>query len=242
MPRFFLPPSALTASQVTLTGDQAAHARVLRLKPGEAVTVSDGQGRDYPATVLEAGAALRLALGEPVDAAAEPKLQVRLFLAYAKADKLEHVIQKATELGAGEIVAFPAARCVSRPDGGSLPKKLLRWQRIADAAAEQCGRARIPQVRALPGFLEAVDAAAESELSVFLYEKEDRMSLRAAIPPGLQTASLMTGPEGGFTPEEAQAARDAGMQVCTLGPRILRCETAPLCALTALMFACGELD
>ncbi|MCI8524768.1 MAG: 16S rRNA (uracil(1498)-N(3))-methyltransferase [Oscillospiraceae bacterium] len=242
MPRFFLPRQALSASDVSLTGGQAAHVKVLRLRPGDRVTVCDGQGLDYPGVLLETGPQVRLSLEPPVPCAAEPRLQVRVWMAYAKADKLEHVIQKATELGACEIIAFPSARCVSRPDAASLPKKLVRWQRIADAAAEQCGRGRIPRVRALDSFPDAVAEAVQSPLAVFLYEKEVRTSLRGVIPPGLTAASLMTGPEGGFTPEEARTAQDAGMLACTLGPRILRCETAPLCALSALMFACGELD
>jgi len=242
VPRFFLPPAALSAPEAVLTGEQAAHVKVLRLRPGDGVTLCDGQGHDYPGTILETGPQVRLSLGPPAAAVSEPRLRARVFMAYAKADKLEHVIQKATELGACEIVAFPSARCAYRHDGAALPKKLVRWQRIADAAAQQCGRGRIPRVSALESFREAVASAAESALAAFLYEQEDRTSLRGAIPPALASAALMTGPEGGFTPEEAQAARDAGMTVCTLGPRILRCETAPLCALTALMFACGELD
>ena len=116
----------------------------------------------------------------------------------------------ATELGAAELVAFPSARCVSRPDERSLAKKLERWQKIAASAAEQSGRGRIPQVLALPSYEAALQRAAQA------------------------------GPEGGLERSEVEQAQRAGLQICTLGSRILRCETAPLCALSALMYAAGE--
>ena len=244
MPRFFLPTGTVVGDTLTLTGEPAAHARVLRLRPGDSVIVADGQDTDYPCTVVEAGPdRLVLTVLERRPSTSEPRLQVTVYMAYAKSDKLEHVIQKATELGAAEIVAFPSARCVSRPDGKSLGKKLERWQKIAASAAEQSGRGRIPTVRTAASLEEAVAEAAAKDFSAFLYENEQETTFRSRIGSGnFTTAAIMTGPEGGFEPSEVQAAAQAGMFVCTLGPRILRCETAPLCALTALMFACGELD
>lgn len=244
MPRFFLPAPAVCGGTLELTGDAAAHARVLRLRPGDGVTVCDGAGTDYRCTVTEAdGRRLVLAVAGSGPALGEPRVQVRVMMAFPKADKLEHVIQKATELGAAEIVAFPSSRCVSRPDGASLPRKLERWQRIAASAAEQSGRGRIPAVRALGSFQEALAEAAAQDFAALLYENARRLSFRAAVGDGgFASAALLTGPEGGFSPEEAEAAAAAGIPLCSLGPRILRCETAPLCALSALMFACGELD
>ena len=173
----------------------------------------------------------------------EAAVRVSVYMAFPKADKLEHVIQKATELEAYEIVAFPSARCVARPDEKSLAKKCERWQKIAASAAEQSGRGRIPQVITVESFRRAVSRACQGDLALFPYENEQRLSLRAALGAGgYRSVSVMTGPEGGFTPDEVALARDAGMQVCSLGPRILRCETAPLCALTAILFAAGDLD
>ena len=164
-------------------------------------------------------------------------------MAYAKADKLEHVIQKATELGAYEIAAFPSSRCVLRLDAASAAKKRERWQKIAASAASQSGRGRIPQVLVMPSFEDAVQRAAGCELALFPYENEHALSLRRAIGSAqAKTVSIMTGPEGGFSDEEVELAQRAGLQVCTLGPRILRCETAPLCALSAVLFAAGALD
>ena len=162
-------------------------------------------------------------------------------MAYAKADKFEHVIQKATELGASELVCFPSARCVSRPDEKALQKKLERWQKIAASAAEQSRRGRIPAVIALPSYADALRRAAQADLAVCFYENETATTFRAAMEAApFRTASLLTGPEGGFEPYEITQAAQAGLRICTLGKRILRCETAPLCALSALMYAVGE--
>lgn len=243
MPRFFVPPSALAGDLVTLEGEQAAHAKALRLAPGEEVTLCDGAGTDYRCTVssLQSGR-LTLAVRQSMPSCTEPTLRVSLYLGFPKADKLEHVIQKATELGAFEIVAFPCARSVSRPDGKSLAKKLERWQKIAASAAEQSGRGRIPQVLALDSFDQAVCRAAQADWSALFYENERQCSLRRAWEGrAIRSAAIFTGPEGGLTETEVAQARAAGMAVCTLGPRILRCETAPLCALSALMYAADEL-
>jgi 16S rRNA (uracil1498-N3)-methyltransferase len=162
-------------------------------------------------------------------------------MAFPKGDKLEHVIQKATELGAYEIVAFPSARCVSKPDEKSLKKKLERWQKIAASAAEQSGRGRIPQVVLLGSFMEAVNRAVQADKALFFYENERATTLRMALESGKwRTVSLLTGPEGGLEEKEVEQAKRAGMDICTLGSRILRCETAPLCALSAVMYASGE--
>lgn len=227
-----------------LTGDNAQHAKVLRLKPNDSVVVCDGQGHDYACRVSDvSGDQISLVIVQKDDSAAEPRVKCSVYMAYAKADKLEHVIQKATELGAYEIVAFPSSRCVSRPDEKSLSKKRDRWQKIAASAAEQSGRGQIPEVITAESFERAVTRAADCDLALFPYENEQRRSLREAIGAAdYRTVSIMTGPEGGFTEQEVSHAKAAGMQVCTLGPRILRCETAPLCALTAVLYAAGDLD
>ena len=122
-------------------------------------------------------------------------------------------------------------------------KKLERWQKIAASAAEQSGRGRIPTVRAVSSFAAAVAEASACDCAALLYENERAVTFRSRVEQGnFSTAAILTGPEGGFEPSEVEEAAAAGLAVCTLGPRILRCETAPLCALTALLFACGELD
>ncbi len=244
MPRFFVGPDAFSGKFAVLTGEAAAHAKVLRLKQGDPVTLCTGDGCDHNCTVSDVSPGqYSLVVDSTEPSVTEPKTKVSVYMAYAKGDKLEHVIQKATELGATEIVAFPSSRCVSRPDDKSLRKKLERWQKIAAEAAQQSGRGAIPQVITAESYGAALQRMQGADLAVLLYENEDNFSLRAAIEKNAPaTVALMTGPEGGFSEEEVQKARTTGLQICTLGKRILRCETAPLCALTAIMFACGELD
>ena len=242
MVRFFADGEELRADTVVLTGENAQHAKVLRLKAGETVLVCDGQGTECLCEVTDAGE-MKLNVLKRRESTSEAAVRVSVYMAFPKADKLEHVIQKATELGATEIVAFPSSRCVSRPDEKSLAKKLERWQKIAASAAEQSGRGRIPSVLTVNSYREAVERAARSELPLFPYENERTVSLRAAIGPAqFHTAAIMTGPEGGFSEDEVRLAEEAGMKICSLGPRILRCETAPLCALSAVLYAAGALE
>ena len=239
MPRFFV--ETVPEETYILTGENAAHARVLRLRPGEEVTLCDGMGTDYRCTIAEMTAdAVCLDVLSREASKSEPRVFASVYMGFSKGDKLEHVIQKATELGAGEIVAFPCSRCVAKYDEKSLGKKLPRWQKIAASAAEQSGRGRIPQVIVLGSYKEALQRAAEADKGIFFYENEENHTLSAALATPCRTISLMTGPEGGFSPEEAAMAREAGLEICTLGRRILRCETAPLCALSAVMFSAGE--
>ena len=239
MTRFFVNPEMLNGQIVMLSGENAAHAKVLRLKAGEEVLLCDGQGREALCCVTDNEMTLEVL--ERRDSKTEPAVSVSVYMAFPKADKLEHVIQKATELGAFEIVAFPSARCVSRPDEKSLAKKIERWQKIAASAAEQSGRGVIPQVLTLPSYAAALQRAAQADKALLFYENERATTLRMALDASdFQTVSMLTGPEGGLEEKEVQQAMDAGLQVCTLGRRILRCETAPLCALSAVMYAAGE--
>ncbi len=241
MSRFFVSPAEMQPDFLVLTGENAQHAKVLRLKAGEEVLVCDGLGTECVCTVSDVSdGQISLVVKKRQPCEAEAAVQVSVYMAYPKADKLEHVIQKATELGAYEIVAFPSARCVSRPDEKSLKKKLERWQKIAASAAEQSGRGRIPQVLTLPSFAAALQRASECDKALLFYENERSTTLKMALSGTYRTVSLLTGPEGGLEGREVDWALAAGLEVCTLGKRILRCETAPLCALSAVMYDAGE--
>ena len=242
MTRFFVTPEELQQNALTLVDENAQHAWVLRLNEGEEVMACDGEGRECLCSIAEvSNGQLQLDVLERRESVSEASVRVSVYLAFPKADRLEHVIQKATELGAYEIVAFPSARCVSKPDEKSLKKKLERWQKIAASAAEQSGRGRIPQVRTLPSFAEALKQAALADKALMFYENEQAVTLKMALTSSTyQTVSLLTGPEGGLEPKEVELDKDTGMHICTLGSRILRCETAPLCALSAVMYATGE--
>lgn len=241
MTRFFVTPEEMQPDFLVLTGENAKHARVLRLKNGEDVRICDGQGRECICTVSDVSPErISLVVRHRQESGSEAAVQVSVYMAYPKADKLEHVIQKATELGAYEIVAFPSARCVSRPEKKSLAKKLERWQKIAASAAEQSGRGRIPEVLTLPSYKAALQRAAQADKALLFYENEQATTLRMAMEGAYSTVSLLTGPEGGLEVSEVEQAAAAGLTVCTLGRRILRCETAPLCALSAVMYDAGE--
>lgn len=242
MTRFFVTPVELQPDFLVLTGENAQHAKVLRIKCGEEVLVCDGQGAEAVCTVSDVSPGqVSLVVKKWQDSASEAAVKVSVYMAFSKGDKLEHVIQKATELGAYEIIAFPSSRCVSRPDDKSLKNKLERWQKIAASAAEQSGRGVIPKVLALKSYDEAIDRAAQADMPILFYENEQATTLRMALDSKpFATASFLTGPEGGLEPSEVEKASQAGLQVCTLGKRILRCETAPLCALSAVMYHSGE--
>ena len=242
MTRFFVEPAEMHDNFITLTGDNAAHAKVLRIKAGEQLMVCDGTGNECLCTVSDISPGqVSLVVVNRQQSETEASVNVSVYMAFAKGDKLEHVIQKATELGAYEILAFPSARCVSKPDTKSLKNKLDRWQKIAASAAEQSGRGRIPKVLALDSYGAALDRMAQSDLGILFYENESSTTLRMALEGGnYNTISLLTGPEGGLETREVEQAMAAGIQICTLGKRILRCETAPLCALSAVMYHTGE--
>lgn len=242
MARFFVENIPSDAAFLVLEGENAAHAKVLRLKNGEAVTVCDGKGTDYACTVSDVSdGRISLVVQHAERANTEPRVAVTVYMGFAKADKFEHVIQKATELGVSRIAAFPCVRCVSKPDEKSLVKKLERWQKIAASASEQSGRGRVPEVFALPSFAAMLKDAAGFDLPILFYENERARTFRAAMQERpFASAGLITGPEGGFEPSEVMQAETAGIRICTLGTRILRCETAPLCALSALMYETGE--
>lgn len=242
MARFFVSTDEISQDKIQLTGENAAHAKVLRLKPGEQIIVCDGAGSECVCVVEDASNGLiEVSVLSRGESSTEAGVKVSIYMAFPKADKLEHVIQKATELGAYEIVAFPSARCVSKPDEKSLKKKLERWQKIAASAAEQSGRGRIPEVLVLPSYTAALNRAKEADLPILFYENEHATTLRMALESGeYHSVSLVSGPEGGLEAREVEQASEMGIRVCALGSRILRCETAPLCGLSAVMYASGE--
>ncbi len=242
MTRFFVNPEDLLSDRITLLDENAAHAKVLRLKQGEEVIACDGEGHECLCAVEQMdGKQVSLCVLQRQNSISEAPVKVSIYMGFPKSDKLEHVIQKATELGAYEIVTFPTARCVSRPDDKSLKKKLDRWQKIALSAAEQSGRGLVPNVLVLPSYADALKRAREADQAILFYENEHATTLKMAIEgKNYQTISLISGPEGGLEPSEVEQALNQGLAVCTLGHRILRCETAPLCGLSAVMYAIGE--
>ena len=229
-----------SADTAALNGADAHHlGKVMRAKPGEQVILCDGRGFDYTAAITSIQPdRVEFDILDKAPTEAEPKTRFTLFVGYPKQDKLETIIQKAVELGAVEIVPFFSRFCVAAPKKEDL--KNVRYNRIAAEAAKQSGRGILPPVAMPVSFKELLPLLKEYDLVLFCYEKGGR-PLRELVRPGLKTA-IITGAEGGFSPEEAVQLEQAGAQVIGLGRRILRCETAPIAALAAAMTICGELE
>lgn len=246
MPRFFMDSMDPNASSIVITGRDAEHMKVLRMRPGESLTVCDGNGTDWNCVLVSNDG--KTAYADVMDiqpSRSEPSVAVHIYAGLAKGERTDLVVQKCTELGAADITLFRCERCVVRLDPKKgADKKLERWQRIAEEAAKQSGRGIIPRVRYLDRYEDMLEEASASDLKLFLYETGDRISMSAAIRQAedCRSASVITGPEGGFEPEEAALARARGFAVCAMGPRILRCETAPLIPLTAILYESGNLD
>lgn len=237
MPRFFT--DAPTSDFITVTGSDARHIGYsLRMKIGEEVTFCHS-GTDYNCvieSITESEVLCRVV--EAVPSKSEPSVQVTLYQAYPKQDKLELIIQKTTELGITRIVPFISSRCIARPDEKSYRKKQERMQKIAEEAAKQSGRGIIPEIAPLMTMKQALEDMKSSELKLFCYENGgEKLS---AIPVAeAKSIAVMIGSEGGFERAEAEAAEGAGATQIWLGERILRCETCPI-AVTAILMNLTE--
>lgn len=235
MPRFFT--EEITDTTAVITGEDARHiARALRCRVGEELMVCDGRGGDFRCRIASiADDAVGLEVLERTSSAGEPPVDIRLFQALPKGDKLELIVQKAVELGVGTITPVLTEYCVSRPDPKAMEKKRERLNRIALEAAKQSGRGVIPQVTALLTLPQAIVEMGKAQAAILFYENAtDPLGAVLASRPG--SISLLIGAEGGFASAEVEQARQAGLVVCTMGRRILRCETAPMYALSAITY------
>ena len=239
MPRFFIDGAA--DGRAYIAGADALHiAKALRMRPGEALTLCDGKGTDFEGvleTVTDRQVTVRITASRPSQA--EPTLAVTLYQGLPKGDKMDWIVQKAVELGVTAVVPVATRRSVARLEG-KADKKQERWQRIAAEAAGQCGRGMLPSVERPLSWSQALSCLSGEPALVF-YEGGGR-PLRELVTPSTRRLSVFVGPEGGFDPEEIDAIRRQGGGVATLGPRILRCETAPLAALTLLMHRSGNME
>ena len=241
MPRFFIDGEAICDNTVIIEGEDAHHiSSSLRMAVGDEITVCDGKGKEYLCTLsLLDGKKVEAKVESVSDGKGESPIIIKLFQAYPKGDKLETIIQKSVELGVSEIIPFESERCIKRPKGDKIEKQKERMNRIAEEAAKQCGRATLPEVKAPVSFAQMIKEAKESDLSIFCYEGCRATSIRALLEKSGKTAhtiSLIIGSEGGFSDREAEEISNAGIFAVTLGTRILRCETAPLFALSALSY------
>lgn len=246
MPRFFT--QDITETGGCITGEDAKHiAKVLRMKVGDELTVCDTKGRDYDCMIEEIGAGeVRLKVLSVAPSQSEPDVRVHLYQAMPKADKMETIIQKAVELGAASITPVMTRRCVSRPDAKSMDKKLVRYNRIALEAAKQCGRGVVPPVLPLLELPQALEQMQRTGCPILFYENATapaKQVIAKARESGKELEiTVLIGAEGGFDEDEVALAREHGCHILSLGKRILRCETAPLAALTILMYETGNME
>ena len=242
MPRFFIDYTPEVGGEAVIEGGDARHiGGALRMTAGETLTLCAGKGTDYACTIT-AVEKERVTLS--VDAAApsysEPSLAVTLYRGLPKGDKMELIIQKAVELGVPAIVPVATARCIVKLDGKDAAKKQVRWQKIAAEAAGQSGRGIIPVVESPLSWKQALVRFAE-EKTLLCYEGGGA-PIGKLVSPADTAISLVVGPEGGFDPTEVEAVTAVGGKIATLGPRILRCETAPLAAIAVLMENSGNME
>ena len=243
MPRFFMAGTNILGGMAIMKGRDAEHVHVLRMRPGEDMIICDGQGTDYKCRLIKADKEqVEAEVIEVVRCPAEPSVKVTVLCGLPKGDKTDYIIQKCVEAGAYEILFFSSSRCIAKL--GNEEKKLERWQRIAEEAAKQSGRGIIPQVGWAGELADAFDVAVKKDVGLFMYETGEREAMGDVLEANksVSTAAIVTGPEGGFAPFEAELAKIVGLHLCSMGERILRCETAPVVALTAAMYATRNLS
>ncbi|MCR4617861.1 MAG: 16S rRNA (uracil(1498)-N(3))-methyltransferase [Lachnospiraceae bacterium] len=245
MYQFFVEPSQINTElkKVFITGPDVNHIKnVLRMKPGEELNVSNGaDGKEYRCAILEMTEDMvNLELRFIRDDGNELPVNVTLYQGLPKADKMELIIQKCVELGVNRIVPVSMKRCVVKLDEKKSASKISRWQAIAESAAKQSKRGIIPEIAPVKSFADAIKEAADCDVKFLPYEMADsdamdktRLAL-GGIKQG-QSISVFIGPEGGFDEDEIEKARAAGMEIITLGKRILRTETAGMTVMSWIM-------
>ena len=238
-PRFFAHTDGDTA---VISGEDAKHiGTVLRMKAGDLAVLCDGGGKDCLCRIRAVNKdRVEFEVLDSQENEAEPSVFVTLYQCMPKGDKMDFIVQKAVELGVGKIVPVLSKRCVSRPDEKSFVKKIQRWQKIAEEAAKQCGRGKIPEVGKQREFRAAVAEYSQNKTGILFYECGG-VELSEIVDRDAKEIDVFVGCEGGFEVEEAELARKNGIVCATLGKRILRCETAPVAALAVLMNLTGNL-
>lgn len=240
MSRFFVAP--FSGDTAYLTGQEAHHvARVLRMRVGEELTLCDGEGTDYVCRILsvdDGEVAAQVLYRRPT--ASEPTTEVTLYQGLPKSEKMDLIVQKCVEIGIARIVPVAMARSIVKLSVSDGAKKRDRWQKIAASAAEQSGRGIVPTVEQPVSFKQLL-AAVKNEPTITFYEGGGE-PLSSLVNEQTRKISLVIGPEGGFDADEIEQLREVGARIATLGPRILRCETAPLVALSIVMQLTGNMN
>ncbi len=247
MNRFFIEPEDINEEEGTavIRGEPVKHiGRVLRMGEGDSLVLADGRGFSYLGTIAKVGKdAVQVTLQEKLSRNAEPSIQVILAQALAKGEKMDLVVQKSTELGVHEIIPFICRRSVVKVSSENAERKVQRWQKIAKGAAEQSHRDRIPNIHKIINIEELFEEIKNTGLIFFLWEQEKDQGFKEILrnQRSENKVTLLVGPEGGFTGEEAGLAKSSGAIPVSLGPRILRSETAAITAAAIVLYELGDL-
>jgi 16S rRNA (uracil1498-N3)-methyltransferase len=240
--RLYIPQPLTAEADLDLPPGAARHAQVRRVQPGDTLLLFDGQGADWPAQVMAVGRSqVQVRVGQPVAVSRELPLQVQLAVGMPANERMDTLVEKATELGMSALQPLECERSVLRLAGERAQRKQAHWQAVAEAACEQCGRARLPRVAAVQTLAQwlaglpapAADAAC-APLRLLLSPGEDSAPLQASVPAHCTGVLALSGPEGGLSAAEEAAALRAGFLRVGLGPRVLRADTAPLALLAWL--------
>lgn len=238
MPKFFVEKEQIQENSIFITGEDAHHIqKVLRCREGEEVVLCDKEGTDYLCeyTRFEKDK-VEAKIKESFPCDVEPKVHITLFQGLPKAEKMEWIIQKCVELGISSIVPVTTQRCVVKLNQKE-EKKLQRWSKIAESAAKQSGRGRIPSIGRVLTFSQAIEEASKMDGGIIPYEKEMDGGIRQFVKSFQgKSIGIFIGPEGGFTTEEVLQAQDSGIVSVSLGKRILRTETAGMVATALLLY------
>ena len=245
MPRFFVDRSQVQGEEIVIQGNDVNHIKnVLRMRPGDELSLSDGEGVDYFCKISSIERdEVRVNIENSWNSYVELPVKLYLFQGLPKGDKMELIIQKAVELGVYEIIPVRTKRVIVKLDDKKESKKIARWQQIAEGGAKQSGRGLIPEVKPVMGFAEALKYAGSLDAALIPYEKAEGIQKTRSIIhdlKGKKSVAIFIGPEGGFDEKEVEDAMNQGVFPVTLGRRILRTETAGLTMLSILMFEFEE--
>ncbi len=239
IPRIYTDSALREGATAELDENAALHVgRVLRMQPGQELRLFNGDGNDYPATITSANKKnVEVQVGTPDANPTESPLDIILGQALSKGDRMDYAVQKAVEMGVTRIVPLTTERCDVKLKGDREDKRLRHWQSVAISAAEQCGRARVPDILPVMTVTGWLEHTRDCEVRLVLHHRTEQ-SLDAMAKP--TRVALMIGPEGGLSADEISQAESEGFLPVALGPRVLRTETAPVAAMALCQYLWGD--
>ncbi|NLP27364.1 MAG: 16S rRNA (uracil(1498)-N(3))-methyltransferase [Clostridia bacterium] len=245
MHKFFVTPNNIIGQKAVIQGDDVKHIyKVLRLEVGDKIIINDSQGQEYLASISDINKiSVTVNLLESIDQNAESSIQIDLYQGLPKSSKMDYIVQKATEIGVNTIIPIITERVIVKSDLGEF-KKTERWKRIALEACKQCKRTIIPEIKEPVVFADLFEKIKDYDLVVVPYENKEGYGVKkmcSSLKNEVKTIAVIIGPEGGFEEEEIKALEDIGAHIITLGPRILRTETAGVVTAAVLQYELGDL-